>query len=254
MGSQSRELKHRGVILHKQPYRETSYILDIFSPEQGFITILAKGIKNSRTSTAGLLETLNELDFVSYKNPESNWHIFKSGDVIKAHLFDCTYPQAQLLLAAAEFIRQLEITAEDRSTFYDLLISYVTYIKNVEQNGIAIFWRYLLRNFKLLGIFLETDNCIICNNNPLSFYGFIPTQSGFICNNCYHPARDSQIIRLRAESSELLKNLSKIGNYLHEIKISSDSGKEITRILLLHLKEHFHKDFHLRSLDNYFTE
>jgi len=46
---------------------------------------------------------------------------------------------------------------------------YLNYIKTVKRNGIAIFWRFLLRIYKIYGISLDLQTCVICER----FFGEI---------------------------------------------------------------------------------
>ena len=48
-------------ILHRRPYRETSYLLDIFSREYGRISLVAKGIRKKGSAKAGLLQPYQRL-------------------------------------------------------------------------------------------------------------------------------------------------------------------------------------------------
>lgn len=43
-------------VLHRRPYRETSCLLELFTPEYGRITAIAKGVRKPRSATQGLLE------------------------------------------------------------------------------------------------------------------------------------------------------------------------------------------------------
>lgn len=43
-------------VLHRRPYRETSYILELFTPEHGRFGAVAKGVRKARSSTQGLLQ------------------------------------------------------------------------------------------------------------------------------------------------------------------------------------------------------
>ena len=84
MTEKSREIILNGIILRKVPFRETSIILDIFANTLGIIPVMAKGIRKEKSRNAGLTEILNELELVLYKNPSSEWYIYKSASLIKA--------------------------------------------------------------------------------------------------------------------------------------------------------------------------
>lgn len=46
-------------ILHRRPYRETSYLVNLFSREAGRITVVAKGVRNSKSDRKSLLQPFN---------------------------------------------------------------------------------------------------------------------------------------------------------------------------------------------------
>jgi len=43
-------------VLHRRPYRETSYLVDVFTQEWGKVSLVAKGVRNSKTDRKSLLQ------------------------------------------------------------------------------------------------------------------------------------------------------------------------------------------------------
>lgn len=248
MSSSNREITAKGIILKKSKYSDTSLILDVFSLEFGHITIMAKGVRKQKSKAIGLLETLNEVDFALYKNPSSEWHIFKDGELIKAHLRDTKFENGILMQAAAEIYRQLILELNDYKNLYELLVSYLDYIRSIPKNGVAIFWRFLLRMFQITGIELDVQNCLECDSEQ-TFYAYFPQKHGFICSKCYRPVQNDQLIILSSQQAYILTNLMKIGKMLNDLKLDKTMIQKMNRIFLLHLSEHFHKRFYLKSLE-----
>jgi len=50
-------------VLHRRPYRETSYIVDFFTLEEGRVSAVAKGVKNSKSDKKSLLQTCSASTF-----------------------------------------------------------------------------------------------------------------------------------------------------------------------------------------------
>jgi DNA repair protein RecO (recombination protein O) len=46
----------KAYVLHRRPYRETSSLVDIFTPDHGRLTLIAKGVRQVKSQTQGLLE------------------------------------------------------------------------------------------------------------------------------------------------------------------------------------------------------
>jgi len=51
-------------VLHRRPYRETSFIVELFTPDYGRIAAVARGIRKTRSRTAAWLQPFVPL-FVS---------------------------------------------------------------------------------------------------------------------------------------------------------------------------------------------
>ncbi|MEA2096300.1 MAG: DNA repair protein RecO, partial [Candidatus Cloacimonadota bacterium] len=183
-----------------------------------------------------------------YKNPNSDWYIYKSSQIINAHLFNIDLKTSILMQAPVEVIRQIMIPVEDSQAIYKLLETYLEYIKTVNKNGIAIFWRFLLKLFKIIGIEFNITHCIQCSQRK-QLYAYFPQKHGFICNDCYHPVNDDQIFKISKNAADLISKLNNIGNYIDEISISKSTIKQLNRIFLTHLSEHFHKKIHLKSIE-----
>lgn len=43
-------------ILHRRPYRETSFILDVFTKEHGRVSLIARGVRKSKSTAPGILQ------------------------------------------------------------------------------------------------------------------------------------------------------------------------------------------------------
>lgn len=244
----SRDIKTKGIIIKKVNFRETSIILDVLTPEFGVISVMAKGIRKQKSKNTGILEILNELELVLYKNPNSDWYIYRSSQIINAHLFNINLNTTILMQAPVEVIRQIIIPIDDSQSIYELLETYLKYIKTIKQNGIVIFWRFLLKLFRIIGIEFNITNCVECSQKK-QFFAYFPQKHGFICNDCFHPVHNEQVFKVNENAADLISKLNHIGNYINEIIISKPTIKQLNRIFLTHLSEHFHKKIHLKSIE-----
>ncbi len=244
----SRDIKTKGIIIKKVSFRETSIILDILTPDFGVISVMAKGIRKQKSKNTGLIELLNELELILYKNPNSEWYIYRSSHLINAHLFNIEHTTSILMQAPVEVIRQIIISPDDSLEIYELLETYLNYIISIKKNEIAIFWRFLIKLCKIIGIHFNIANCVDCSQ-PKQFYAYFPQKHGFICEDCYHPVNDEQVFKLNNNAAELISKLNNIGNYMNDISITKLTVNQINRIFIIHLSEHFHKKIHLKSIE-----
>jgi DNA repair protein RecO (recombination protein O) len=251
MTTTRRDFKTSGVVLRKIPFKETSLILEIFTQHLGIISVIAKGARKEKQSQSGLLDILNELELVLHKNPQSKWFILTSTKLIRSWYRDVDFNNGLLLQACIEVFRQLEIQREDNAVLYDLIIKYFQYIHKQRKNGIAIFWRFLLRILNIYGIDIDVNRCVKCNKGNRNFEAFFPQRNGFICSDCYLPVYDESTLRISHKTAEIFSSIMFIGNILEDIEITNETIKQLNRIFLLHLSEHFRHEFHLKSLEMY---
>ncbi|MDY6916306.1 MAG: DNA repair protein RecO [Candidatus Cloacimonadota bacterium] len=239
----------RGIILKTNKFRETSIIFNIFSKDFGKISVIGKGLRNIKSKYIGLIDNLNEVELELYKNPESELYLFKSGKLLENFAYGNNYRTQILLSAAAELYNKIIFPIDEVEQVYNLLNRYLGFMQNTKKNNIAIFWRFLLRLFKILGIDLDPIHCIRCNSSQNKMAAFSVHSSGFICQKCYHHGQADFVVNISEETAEILTILPNIGNYLDEIAISNKTIQELNNIFILHLSEHFHQNFRLKSLE-----
>ena len=244
----SRNFTEKAIILKKTPYKESSYILQVFSHSFGKISILAQGVRKPNNKAYGLLDILNELELVLYRKQDSDWYILKSASLISSHLYGISYEPSKYLYAASEIILQLIFHDEDNAEIYKLILDYITYQKNTDKNHIAIFWRFLMRLFDIMGIKLNFSRCSICHTQTDNIAAYSPIRKGIVCETCYRlPTFKAQSIRFSETDKRIISLFYRIGNHLDELNINNNTT--ITKMMLLHLQEHFEKKFTLKSLD-----
>ncbi|MBN1949200.1 MAG: DNA repair protein RecO [Candidatus Cloacimonetes bacterium] len=251
MSGAHRDLLTRAFILRKTPFKDSSFILECFSEKAGKISVIAKGIRRENNKDSGMIELLNDLEIRLTGKPESPWYILKSVNLIKSYFQEIDLNTNILMQSALETYRQLEIPREEASALYDLTIRYFDTLISTSHNGIAIFWRFLLRILRIFGIEFDLQLCVICGkseNTPAAFY---PSGNGFLCSYCHQQQSGSLSIPIMPETADLLVKMKNIGNYLQEMIISPATIQEINQILFLHFSEHLHTGFHLKSLEYY---
>ncbi|MFO7896385.1 MAG: DNA repair protein RecO [Candidatus Cloacimonadales bacterium] len=246
----TRELSITGLVLRKVNFRETSVILDLLTAELGKISLIAKGARQNKSKFSGCFDLLNLVEFELYKKPQSDWYLVQSASVLHTHLYEISFQQNILMQAAAEIIRQLHIPHEDQSEIFQLMEYYLDYIPKISGNGIAIFWRFMLRLLTILGINLELNRCVICGEKKSEFSAFSIKFHGLICSNCFRPSLALPFSKPK-EVSSLFNQINSIGNLLEQLEISPLTIKQINQIFLDHLQEHFHKSFSLKTLTLY---
>lgn len=238
------KIKTQAIVLRTTKYSESSLVINAFSDTQGTISILAKGIR--KKPEFALLQRLNELEFVLYEPADTGMYLWAECTLIRElAALDATMNRA-CAEAGAELVSCLIIPSEELRETYRLLVTYLEYMRGVKQNGIAIFWRFLLRIMRELGVPLDLRRCGQCHSMRVNPAGY-EEQHGFpLCDKCLKRVYNAQPFSLQAR--RLLFLLPEIGNHLDTIQISESVAVEVNGFLFRYLEQRFHKHFSLYSI------
>ena len=79
-------------VLHRRPYRETSFLVDVFTPDDGRFTVVAKGVRKARSNLQGLLQSFTPLTISWQGNGElvTLTHTEMRGELKRLH-GDCLF-------------------------------------------------------------------------------------------------------------------------------------------------------------------
>jgi len=243
--SSDRLVVTHAVILRRKPWRENSFLLEVFSPDLGRTTVIAQGAR--REQSAGETEPLTEYELTLYKS--SGPYFLRGSHLVRG--FRRNYQSDTVMYAACELYEQLILSPEDAPAFWELLVQFFDYVRSVERHPIAIFWRFALRVCHLLGVDLDIEHCTACGATDAPWAAYLPLRSGLLCRECLPRVAEANVLPLSKTTSRLLHDLPHIGNVLREVDIADESIQQVNRMLLVHLASHFHKPFHVKSLQLY---
>ncbi len=238
-----RDILQNAFIIKKTDFKESSFVLELLTPDLGKIKAVAKGAKKQKNPLFGIIDYLNELETVLYKS--GDWYILKSATLQKAYLHNVSYQISKFYFSAIEILNQIIIHKDDTENIFKLLKEYLIYLPTVKRNHIFVFWRFLLKLYDLIGIKLFIEHCSICKIKTHNLTGYSEKNHGFVCEKCY---KNNSAIPISKEAKEIFSKLYEIGKYLDNIDITQKAVSEINNIFLSHLSANFDKKFYLNSL------
>jgi DNA repair protein RecO (recombination protein O) len=172
-----RVLLEPAFILHRRPYRETSYLLELFSLNHGRISAVAKGVRKVRSSLCGILEPFVPL-LVSWSGKGELMALSAAelnGEIIsleKESLFAGFYLNELIYILLEKWDPHPALFHLYKDTLYSLQI------KGVDERVLRSFEKQLLVE---LGYGLFSQSALHLNKaiSPDQYYRFIPEQ-GFV--------------------------------------------------------------------------
>ena len=192
-----------GFILREFPYKETSKILEVFTREYGKISIIAKGIMKSKSSST------------SRRFAKANFNLYKSGkdfygakDIILINAYSKSNKNFDVILyksAIADLLlRTIDQTQID--VVYKLLDNSFLAFENARENQLNIFLAFLLKYISFSGFKPNLSTCGVCGrqirNEDLYFSN---SKASLICSDDKYQIYDN--IFLTKEEFVYLKKL-----------------------------------------------
>nr|MDK2850942.1 repair protein RecO [Candidatus Cloacimonadota bacterium] len=236
-------IKTTGIITELIPYSESSYIAKVITYDKAQISIIAKGWRKKNEPILRFFE----YDFCLSEPKEEGLYILKELCVIKDF---SSYPNSSTWAAAEagmELINKIIIPLSEAKDYYTLLREYLGYLQKVSKNGILIFWRMLLRIFKMMGINFDPELCDRCQclTSPVA----MGHNGDLICQNCLQEMFDTHEYRtLSSTAQRVLTLLPQIGNYLETIKLDRAVTEELNNLFLDYYSSHNKQTLKLKSL------
>jgi len=197
-------LRVRAVILRRIPYGDTSWILHVFSREEGAMGLMARGARRPNSPLAGALEPLglSELEILAKPGRDlqtlSQASALDSRDGLRSDLA----ASAAAMVCAETVLRLVREPGEHRGVFSALEEA----VSRLDRSGYApgTLWRFLGRFSEEMGWALAVEHCARCGSEeiPRAPVLSIP-QGGFLCRACgtlshEHPLEDRIHEALRA--------------------------------------------------------
>lgn len=240
--------KDRAFLLRISPYSDSSLVLKAFGRQCGLLSLIAKGIR--KKPEACLLSPLCIYELTFYESSDSGLCLLADFSLFEEFDFTSKLENWTAAECALEFYSQLLIPADENTAWYELLRDYLLYLSSLESNAVLIWWRLLLRMFKMLGISLDPHLCSGCLStaNPLTAW---EKQSGrLFCSRCLDDLADpTRYELLRSKSAKILRLLPEIGQHVDTLRPDRDSVAQLNSLFSQYYQAHFHKELRLRSLD-----
>jgi DNA repair protein RecO (recombination protein O) len=166
-------------VLHRRSYRETSFLVDVFTPDYGRLTLIARGVRKAKSSSQGLLQPFIPL-LISWSGRGELMlltHVESNGNIKHLH-GDCLFAGFYL----NELVMALLQKWDAHSGLFAAYEKAVIAIQNdiLEQKVLRSFEKYLLEEIGY-GLLPKSEAGLQAMFVPEAFYRFVPDH-GFVLN------------------------------------------------------------------------
>ncbi len=144
------------VVLSTLKYGDTSKIAHIYSKEYGKISIIAKGVRTSKSKLSSFIEPLNYCSVSFYKKNSTNLHLLSQAEFVKN--FPYLKNSYQNLFIGFSLLEAIAKTLEDsdaNTDIFSLLIKSISLLNEPDVNPYSVFTSFNIHLSKKLGFMLD---------------------------------------------------------------------------------------------------
>ncbi len=228
--------KSKGIVLRSIRYGEADRILDLYTQDSGLISVIAKGIRRTRSRFGARLEPLSCVDFMAYQGRTLD--TITQAEVLRS--FHEVREDLSRFEAAGGMVRAVRALSggdeADRRVF-NLLYKALDALEGQSSAYKSVEAAFGLKLSILAGYAPQLDACLNCGatselagENPY----FAPSLGGVLCSDCRVASDDS--FPIPPETLERLKLL--IERPLREAASENLTEQSVLRVVRSHLLAH----------------
>ena len=216
--------KIEGIIVSEVDYKESSKIINIFSPDVGVIGVLARGTKKVKSNLSGVTSKLTYGYFhIQYK--EYGFSTLMEVDVINGFK---NIRKSIDKISYASYLLELSSMVYKHGSNIDIYNLLIASLKKIDEGyDYEVITNILeLKLLEYLGIKPVIDSCVSCGRKTdivtISSY-----KGGYLCKNCAH---DEVIVNIK--TIKLLRMFYYVDiDKISKLDISDNIKRELNRFI-----------------------
>ena len=230
--------RSKGIVLRSIRYGEADRILDLYTQDVGLVSVIAKGIRRTKSRFGGRLEPLSCVDFLAYEgrtlDTVTQVEVLRSFHGVRENL--------KSLEAAGGMVANVRAFSggdeADRRVF-NLLYHALDALDARTRDTMSFEAAFSLKLSILAGYAIRLDACISCEREPEEAAGgdhpyFAPALGGMLCADCRSATADS--FPLPTDTLAALQNL--VVWPIREAVVEKILEESVRRVVSAHVLAH----------------
>ena len=230
--------RSKGIVLRSIRYGEADRILDLYTQDAGLVSVIAKGIRRTKSRFGGRLEPLSCVDFLAYEGRTLD--TVTQAEVLRS--FHGVRENLKSLEAAGGMVASVRAFSggdeADRRVF-NLLYHALDALDARTEDTTSIEAAFSLKLSILAGYAIRLDACISCERDPDEAAEgdhpyFAPALGGMLCADCRSATADS--FPLPSDTLAALQNL--VVCPIREAAVEKRLEESVRRVVSAHVLAH----------------
>ena len=232
--------KSKGIVLRSIRYAEADRILDLYTRDAGLVSVIAKGIRRTKSRFGGRLEPLSCVDFLAYEG--RSLHTITQAEVLRS--FHGVREDLARFETAGGIVQTTRALAggdeADRRVFNLLYRALDTLEGRAEGHG-SVGSAFALKLSVLAGYALRLDACVSCEQNldglrDEGFLYYAPPLGGVLCPECRRAGFSGDAFPIPDGALDALRDL--VSRPLKEVRVEDGLGESVRRVVAAHVIAH----------------
>lgn len=171
----------KGIVIGRTNFGEADRVIRFFTPGNGKLSAVAKGVRKIKSRSGGHLELLGEVDLMLASG--RNLDVVTSARLLwYPHRVASSYEGLGLAFALTSAVDHLTQIGHPHPEIYKLLLEALHEIDEGTSGALLELW-FKLRLLNLLGYHPELGRCIVCGaHQPDANYLFSIEKGGIVCS------------------------------------------------------------------------
>lgn len=248
-------VKAEGLVVRSMKMGETSKLVTLFTRDFGFLKVIAKGSRTSKSRFGAALEPLTVSRIVYYQKENRELQLVTQADIVEH------FPTLPIDLerwgfanACCELVERTHIGVELQPKIYPLLLETLRAMNAMNVEARLCFWRFQMNLLGLLGFAPNFKHCQSCGATEAlanavheqGIYHFDVAHGGVLCERC-SATRSTQL--LSGGAARLLESLQTVSfDKLARYKVSQPTRHAVEHFFQIYFAHHLEELGNLSSL------
>lgn len=241
-------IKTKALIIRKNEFGDSSYILNIFSEESGKFPIIIKGARSSKNKNVLSADLLNYVNIVIYKKENRETQLATQIDLINGYAnLKNDLDGVKYAFAICELLNNLLLDNEPHARLFKGVLRILDLMELNKNYHKYFFVKFLIFFIEEIGFKINLESCASCGvsliNQPQVGINY---DKGFLCNEC-----SSKNIIQKSFDSELFNLLLCLSTKKNDVKFSDSALDGLINFLESYLCFHVQEFKGIQSLKMY---
>ena len=191
----------KGLVFRSVDYGDTSKIVTVLTEDKGFISLMARGVKNPKSKKQNLVASFTEMYFEA--NRSGDFYYLKDGEIINDNL-NLRQGLINIYLGQLflDIVERTSIKDQVEKDHYSLLAKSLSALNNNsnKEDILKIANMFLIKYISMIGYKPSIFSCLKCKKRKFKQVYFSKELGGILCQNHY----TENAIRLSFEEYQYL--------------------------------------------------